>query len=145
MKHRPALLALALLLATTAGATPPQAPEHERARGRELLRLLIETDTTPRAGTTAAAEKLAARFLADGFPREDVQLLGDDPLRQNLVVRLRGRGERKPVLLMAHLDVVEARREDWTLDPSRSPNAKAGCTAAAPWTSRAAPPAQPPR
>ena len=62
MTPRRALLALALLLALPpqALATPPHAPEAERARGRELLRLLIETDTTPRAGTTAAAEKLAA-------------------------------------------------------------------------------------
>lgn len=119
MTPRPALLALALLLALPpqALAAPPQAPEAEIQRGRELLQLLIETDTTPRAGTTAAAEKMAARFLAEGFARDDVMLLGDDPLRKNLVVRLRGRGERKPVLLMAHLDVVEARREDWTLDP----------------------------
>lgn len=117
MKTRSALLALSLLLATAASATPAQAPKAERERGRELLRLLIETNTTPRAGTTLAAEKLAGRFLAAGFARDDVMLLGDDPLRRNLVVRLRGKGERKPVLLMAHLDVVEARREDWTLEP----------------------------
>lgn len=86
--------------------------------GRTVLRELIETDTTPAHGsTTAAAEKMASRFLAAGFPAEDVLVLGDEPLKRNLVVRLRGKGEREPVLLLAHLDVVEARREDWHYDP----------------------------
>ncbi len=89
-----------------------------QVQGRELLRELIETDTTPAHGsTTAAAEKMARRFLDAGFPAADVMLLGDDPLKRNLVVRLRGGDEREPILLLAHLDVVEARREDWHQDP----------------------------
>lgn len=87
-------------------------------QGRELLRELIETDTTPAHGsTTAAAEKMARHFLDAGFPAADVMLLGNDPLKRNLVVRLRGGDEREPILLLAHLDVVEARREDWHQDP----------------------------
>ena len=95
-----------------------QAPAAHQALGRELLRELIDTDTTPDHGsTTVAAELMAKRFLAAGFDPADVQVLGDNPLKRNLVVRLRGRGEREPILLLAHLDVVEARREDWHFDP----------------------------
>ena len=90
--------------------------------GRELLRELVETNTTYSAGsTTKAAEAMAARFRAAGFPAADVQLVGPDSgpnaKDRNLIVRYRGRGARKPVLLIGHLDVVEARRADWVLDP----------------------------
>lgn len=109
--------ALALLPLVNAAAAE-QTPEAQRVLGRELLQELIETDTTPDHGsTTAAAETLAKRFLAAGFDPADVLVVGDNPLKRNLVVRLRGRGEREPILLLAHLDVVEARREDWHFDP----------------------------
>ena len=109
--------ALALLPLVNAAAAE-QTPEAQRVLGRELLQELIETDTTPDHGsTTAAAETLARRFLAAGFDPADVLVVGDNPLKRNLVVRLRGRGEREPILLLAHLDVVEARREDWHFDP----------------------------
>jgi acetylornithine deacetylase/succinyl-diaminopimelate desuccinylase-like protein len=112
---------VAVVLATLA-SLPASAAEDGKnpvqVRGRELLRELIETDTTPAHGsTTAAAEKMARRFLDAGFPADDVMLLGDDPLKRNLVVRLRGGNDRKPILLLAHLDVVEAKREDWHQDP----------------------------
>jgi acetylornithine deacetylase/succinyl-diaminopimelate desuccinylase-like protein len=59
-----------------------------------------------------------AELLAAGFPKEDVRVLGPDARTANLVARLRGRNPRaRPILLMAHLDVVPARREDWSLDP----------------------------
>jgi acetylornithine deacetylase/succinyl-diaminopimelate desuccinylase-like protein len=94
------------------------APERDQARGREILKEMIETDTTSAHGnTTIVAEKLAQRFLAAGFAPADVVVLGDNPKKRNLVVRVHGRGERPPVLLFAHLDVVEARREDWHYDP----------------------------
>ena len=103
---------------TASLTTPATAPERDRALGREILRELIETDTTSAHGsTTAAAEKLAQRFLAAGFAPADVMVLGDNPKKRNLVVRVHGHGERPPVLLFAHLDVVEARREDWHYDP----------------------------
>jgi len=90
----------------------------QNALGRELLTELITTDTTSEHGsTTVAADRLAKRFIPEGFAPADVQVVGDDPKRRNLVVRLRGRGEREPILLLAHLDVVEARREDWHVDP----------------------------
>src|SRR5579863_4008514 len=85
---------------------------------RDLLRELIEIDTTHSTGSTGkAAEAMAARLRAAGFPPEDVQVIGPRPERANLVARLHGTGARRPLLLISHLDVVEARREDWTTDP----------------------------
>src|SRR5579863_2561000 len=85
---------------------------------RDLLRELIEIDTTHSTGSTGkAAEAMAARLRAAGFPPEDVQVIGPRPERANLVARLHGTGSAKPVLIIGHLDVVEARREDWTTDP----------------------------
>lgn len=111
-------LAAALLLFPLASFGAEKLPAAQQALGRELLKELIDTDTTPDHGsTTRAVERLASRFLAAGFDPADVHVLGDHPLKRNLVVRLRGRGEREPILLLAHLDVVEARREDWNFDP----------------------------
>ncbi len=89
----------------------------DRALARQLFRELIETDTSPARGTTAAAEALAAHLLAAGFPAEDVRVLGPHPAKHNLVARLRGTGARAPILLLAHLDVVDAHPEDWTVPP----------------------------
>jgi acetylornithine deacetylase/succinyl-diaminopimelate desuccinylase-like protein len=85
----------------------------------DLLRELIEINTTHSTGnTTIAAEAMAAHLIAEGFPPEDVQVLGPSEKKGNLVVRYRGRGlDRKPLLLLAHIDVVEADPADWTLDP----------------------------
>jgi acetylornithine deacetylase/succinyl-diaminopimelate desuccinylase-like protein len=63
---------------------------------------------------------MEARFRAAGFAAGDIALVGADPRKQNLVVRLRGTGRVRPLLLLGHLDVVEARREDWTWIPSSS-------------------------
>ena len=91
--------------------------EHERL-GRDLLRELIQTNTTHSTGSvTAASELMAARLIAAGFPKTDVQVVGPSEKKRNLVARYRGKGTRKPILLIAHLDVVEARREDWSFDP----------------------------
>ncbi len=113
-------LAFAIALASAAGAQSPLTPY--QSLGHDLLRELVETNTTYSAGsTTRAAEALAARFRAAGFAAVDVQIVGPDSGRdakdRNLVVRYRGKGTRRPVLLIGHLDVVEARREDWVLDP----------------------------
>src|SRR3990170_2974813 len=59
---------------------------------------------------------MAARLKAAGFTDADVQVLGPDPRKGNLVARYRGAGARRPVLLLAHLDVVEAKKEDWSAD-----------------------------
>jgi len=101
-------LVLALLLALT--------PEQQELR--DIYEELVEIDTSDAGGgTTAAAEAVARRLRAAGVPAEDIRLLGPTPDKMNLVARLRGRGERRPLLLLAHLDVVDARREDWTVDP----------------------------
>jgi acetylornithine deacetylase/succinyl-diaminopimelate desuccinylase-like protein len=60
---------------------------------------------------------MAARLRAAGFAESDVQVFKPVPGKGNLVARLHGSGARKPILLLAHLDVVEARREDWSFDP----------------------------
>ena len=92
-------------------------PHQELAR--ELLRELIEIDTTDSVGdNTAAAQAMANHLLAAGFPAEDVQVLGPVERKGNLVARYRGRDSgRKPLLLLAHIDVVEADPADWTLPP----------------------------
>jgi acetylornithine deacetylase/succinyl-diaminopimelate desuccinylase-like protein len=83
-----------------------------------LYQELIQINTTDSAGSvTAAAEALAQHFRAAGFPDADVRVLGPNERKKNLVVRLHGTGRHKPVLLIGHLDVVEARREDWSTDP----------------------------
>jgi acetylornithine deacetylase/succinyl-diaminopimelate desuccinylase-like protein len=93
-----------------------QQPEFRRL-AREVFRELIEIDTSEARGTTEAAEAVAMRLRAAGLPAEDVRVLGPVPERHNLVARLRGRGGRRPLLLLAHLDVVEARAEEWSVDP----------------------------
>jgi len=102
---------------TTNSSASDLLPHQQLAR--ELLEELIEINTTHSSGdTTAAAEAMAAHLRAAGFPDEDVDVLGPKPTKGNLVVRYRGRNvDRKPVLLLAHIDVVEADRADWTLDP----------------------------
>ncbi len=95
-----------------------QNPTPSQQTGLAIYRELIETDTTHSTGdTTRAAALLARRFRAAGFPEEDVQILGPGATNKNLIVRYPGGGSRSPVLLLAHLDVVEAKREDWSVDP----------------------------
>lgn len=85
---------------------------------REIFQQLIEINTTDSVGDcTAAARAMAERLKAAGFPEEDLKVLGPRQRKGNLVARLRGTGARKPILLLAHLDVVEAKREDWSFDP----------------------------
>lgn len=94
-----------------------QTTSHE-ARAKEIFKQLVEINTTHSVGdTTKAAEAMAARFRAAGFPEADIRVLAEVPRKGNLIVRYRGTGARRPLLLLAHLDVVEARREDWSLDP----------------------------
>ena len=92
-------------------------PEHQAAR--DIFKQLIEINTTdtPAGNATTAAEAMAERFRAAGFPAEDIHVDGPKPNKKNLVVRLHGRGAGKPILFIAHLDVVEALRQDWSMDP----------------------------
>jgi acetylornithine deacetylase/succinyl-diaminopimelate desuccinylase-like protein len=116
MKRQWRMLAIAALLIPLPAAT---LDETTRRLARDIFRELIEINTTDSVGsTTRAAEAMAKRLLDAGFPRADVAVLGPNDRKGNLVVRLRGKsGARKPILIIGHLDVVEARREDWTTDP----------------------------
>ncbi|HCC58298.1 MAG TPA: peptidase M20, partial [Solibacterales bacterium] len=110
------LWALLGLSAMLRGAPVP-APEI-RELTRAIYKQLIEINTTTSDGdTTVAARAMAERLQQAGIPAADLQVLGPVEKRGNLVARLRGTGPRKPLLLLAHLDVVDARREDWTMDP----------------------------
>jgi acetylornithine deacetylase/succinyl-diaminopimelate desuccinylase-like protein len=108
---------LNLLLALQSAALAAPNPNAQRAR--DIFKELIEINTTPSTGsTTAASTAMANRLLQAGFPAADVQVVGPAGSRNhNLVARYRGTGTKRPILLLAHLDVVEARREDWSVDP----------------------------
>ncbi len=85
---------------------------------REIFKELIEINTTNSVGnTTQAAEAMAARLKAAGFADKDIFIGGPNPRKGNLVATLHGSGKRKPLLLLAHIDVVEALPEEWTIDP----------------------------
>jgi acetylornithine deacetylase/succinyl-diaminopimelate desuccinylase-like protein len=89
-----------------------------RQLAHDIFKQLIEINTTDSVGSvTAASEAMAQRFRDAGFPESDIHVLGPNDRKKNVVVRLHGSGQHKPVLLIGHLDVVEARREDWTTDP----------------------------
>jgi acetylornithine deacetylase/succinyl-diaminopimelate desuccinylase-like protein len=112
-------LTLGAALAVTApvGAQgPARTPDQQLAR--DLLAELVGINTTFEHGnTTPAAEAMARRLVAAGFPDSDVAVVGAGERNRNLVARLRGKGRGRPVLLLAHLDVVEALRADWSLEP----------------------------
>ncbi len=108
-------------------ATGPEKPDkglfpgdldENQLLARDLFRQLIEIDTTHSTGdTSVAANAMADRLLSAGFAAKDVRVLGEIPNRGNLVARLHGDGSREPILLLAHLDVVEAEKTDWSVDP----------------------------
>jgi acetylornithine deacetylase/succinyl-diaminopimelate desuccinylase-like protein len=102
--------------AQTQGTRPPQ---KYQTLGRETLSELIAIDTTVDHGSTIAARAVAARAIANGFPQADVTVVvpKERPDSASVVIRLRGRSSARPVLYINHLDVVPARREDWTFDP----------------------------
>lgn len=84
---------------------------------RDIFKELIEINTTLEIGSTKASEAMARQLRAAGFPENDIQVLGPRPNNKNVVVRYRGRGKLRPILFIGHLDVVQARREDWSFDP----------------------------
>jgi acetylornithine deacetylase/succinyl-diaminopimelate desuccinylase-like protein len=120
MKRHAGLVLIASLVAgcsITPSAADPAPPATQQLT-REIYKELVEINTTQSVGDTyAAAKAMGARLVAAGFPKADVQVFQSAPKRGNLVARLRGTGKRKPLLLVAHIDVVEAKREDWTTEP----------------------------
>jgi acetylornithine deacetylase/succinyl-diaminopimelate desuccinylase-like protein len=111
-------LAAAVAVGATARATA-MTDQSADALAHDILKQLVEINTTDSVGNvTTAAAAMAQRFRDAGFPAADVVVAGpENPRKKNLVVRLRGTGRRKPILMIGHLDVVEAHREDWTTDP----------------------------
>lgn len=121
MRRFLSLLAPLIAVSSTRAQAPLASPlpaEYQRL-ARDVLTEAVNTNTTASVGSTAAlARKLQARLLAAGYATGDVHIVGSDPKNQNLIVRLRGRPSvKKPILLAAHLDVVEATKADWTADP----------------------------
>ncbi len=112
------LVFLSMALIGASSSTHAQTLSPNQQLAREIYQELVEINTvTPTGDTGKAAEAMAARLRAAGFPDADVQVFKPAPRKGNLVARLRGTGARKPILLLAHIDVVEARREDWSSDP----------------------------
>ena len=106
-------LAACLLISSQAQSITPS-----QQLARDIHKELVEINTVTAVGDTLlAAQAMAARLKAAGFPDEDVRVFSPAPRKGNLVARLHGTGARKPILLLAHLDVVEAKREDWSSDP----------------------------
>jgi acetylornithine deacetylase/succinyl-diaminopimelate desuccinylase-like protein len=107
-----------LLLSTEVSAAPPD--EATRRLARDIFQQLIEINTTDSVGnTTIAAQAMAKRLSDAGFADSDVKVAGPNDRKGNIVVRLHGVAGTglKPILIIGHLDVVEARRTDWTTDP----------------------------
>jgi acetylornithine deacetylase/succinyl-diaminopimelate desuccinylase-like protein len=116
-----AAIALASSLTTIGAAAPAAEPRPDQIAFRAIFRELVETDTSHSVGScTAAAEKMASRLRTAGYPESDIHLfaVAEHPKDGGLVAVLPGTDHAlKALLLMGHLDVVEARREDWTRDP----------------------------
>jgi acetylornithine deacetylase/succinyl-diaminopimelate desuccinylase-like protein len=112
-------LGAALILpAILAGSAAAQEPTARQLAFRQIYQELVEINTTDSIGDSVrAAEAMAARLKAAGLPAEDVRVISTAPRKGNMVARLRGTGARRPILLIGHLDVVEAKREDWDFDP----------------------------
>src|SRR6516165_2460560 len=106
------------LVSASGSAAAADALTPSQQLAHDIYKELLEIDTTTATGDTkAAADAMAARLKAAGFPDGDVQVFSPSPRKGNLVARLHGTGKRKPILLVAHLDVVPALREDWSVDP----------------------------
>jgi acetylornithine deacetylase/succinyl-diaminopimelate desuccinylase-like protein len=117
-----ALLGLTGVLGLPSSSTHAATPRDYRQLAREMLEELIEIKSSDSGvGSTPAAEAIARRMRAAGFPEADIQVVGPSERKKNVVVRLRGRSKAKPILIFGHLDVVEAEKGDWSpdIDPFR--------------------------
>lgn len=111
-------LCLCGILLLSATALHAQIDPSTQQLSHDIFQQLIEINTTDSVGNvTTAAEAMAKRLRDAGFPASDVQVLGPNDRKKNMVARLHGTGAKKPILLIGHLDVVEARRADWSKDP----------------------------
>jgi acetylornithine deacetylase/succinyl-diaminopimelate desuccinylase-like protein len=119
MKRLLLIVGLAAAASAWASSTAPVPPPEDVQLARDMLKALVELNTTHAFGSTEAAKAIQGWLLSAGFPAEDVVFLApaDNPTKGNVVVRYRGRHAGNAVLFLGHLDVVEAKPEDWTVDP----------------------------
>jgi acetylornithine deacetylase/succinyl-diaminopimelate desuccinylase-like protein len=114
------MVLLCALGVRAAWCVPPAAAAEDRKTAHDIFKQLIEINTTDSVGsTTVAAQAMAQRLLDAGFAAGDVTVIGPNERKGNMVARYRGKtgSKLRPVLIIGHLDVVEAQREDWTTDP----------------------------
>jgi acetylornithine deacetylase/succinyl-diaminopimelate desuccinylase-like protein len=112
--------ALVCVLGIQAAWSAPQSDAAVHQTAHDIFKQLVEINTTDSIGsTTLAAQAMARRLLDAGFPAADVVVLGPNDRKGNMVARYRGKpgSKLRPVLIIGHTDVVEARREDWSTDP----------------------------
>src|ERR1039457_80793 len=125
------VLLVGMLMATScftasAGAQTMR-PEAEKKLAHDIYKEFVEIQSGFTTGaTTPVAEAAAARLKTAGFPDSDIYVGGANAKKANLVVRYHGTGAARPILLLAHEDVVEAKREDWSTDPFRSEERRVG-------------------
>jgi acetylornithine deacetylase/succinyl-diaminopimelate desuccinylase-like protein len=124
LKYGIRLNSIAILVCVLPGqAAWPDAARSDadiRATAHDVFKQLIEINTTDSVGsTTTAAQAMAKRLLDAGFPPDDVAVMGPNDRKGNMIARYRGKAGSKlrPILIIGHLDVVEAKREDWSTDP----------------------------
>ena len=118
MKLRSVFTFAILLCLACAAPLNAQTDDATNQLAREIFKQLIEINTTDSVGsTTVAAEAMSQRLRNAGYPAGDIFVGGPNERKGNIVARLHGTGARKPILAICHLDVVEARREDWSTDP----------------------------
>ena len=116
MNLRRIAAAAVVFLAASAFAQEALTPNQQLAH--DILKQLVEINTTSDViGTEKSAKAIQQRLLAAGFSQDDAQVMGPDAKHSNVFIRLRGKSSEKPILMIAHQDVVPARREDWSFDP----------------------------
>jgi len=112
------LLLLSCVTLSAQGGAGTMPPPAEQQLAREIYKEMVEVKSGYTTGTTTpVAEAAARRLKTAGFADADIFVGGSIPTKANLVVRYRGSGRRRPILLLAHTDVVEAKPEDWSMDP----------------------------
>ena len=115
------LASASFLAAMTLAGGALAAPRPDQLAYRDLYKELVETNTTLSVGScTTAAEKMAARLKAAGYADSDMELIvpPEHPKWGALIANLKGSDAKlKPIMLLAHIDVVEANRADWVRDP----------------------------
>lgn len=116
---RAALLSLAITFLGAVSASAQTAAD-DRQAFRDIYRELVEIDSSPTTGScTRAAEAMLVHLRAAGYSEQEARVIVPDgaPDDGNVVAMLRGTSRDRSILLLAHIDVVDARREDWQRNP----------------------------